>query len=294
LLFYALFQVLAALVESQEQLHPIMLQHMSWIEQLTATDSPSGAAALDLNATASRDSEQQQHHRQHHQQHTGLSGHSSNCRQWPAAAPGGAAAAETGMAAPLTHAGPGYALRLLASATPADVQQALNMTTDDMFQWMRQLFTTLAALLELACRPAAGDGIEAAGEQAGSSIAARHNADTDAWEPDSCVDQQLLGSHRHQQQRWQQLAACSSDAAAPAAPEGCCAAAGCTANDPFPAAVAAARRQIESCIDRCIMLSLLVLLYNPVVGYTVMASNLATGERAVGSHQHWVMVSERE
>jgi hypothetical protein len=235
----------------------------------------------------------QQHQEQqavHTQQHM-LASHSSACQpqQLASSAFNDTEAVRSGSLPqrPLVPGGTDYALRLLETATPQDVQQALLMTPDSMIQWYMQVFKALVTLIELA----------------------RRSAYDVAAAPDSSFDVSQLGTACGRGSSSATGGADAMHTAAPdthhqqqvcsASPEGSLA--GAAALQPRAAAdeasvsalratCTAARRQLEHYMDRFVLMSTLTQFHNPLVVWTLAASNLVTREATAAPPQHWLMV----
>jgi hypothetical protein len=281
-------QVLGDFISTQEQFIPFLQQHMDWIEQLTAANSQD--EALTAPAVHSRQQpssthqpQEQQPQQQQQQQQLGLHMLPASNITVGALPP-----------RPLVPAGLGYMLRLVASATPQDLQRALQMTVGDMRQWHVQLFHSFPSLLVLASRTELRQAEHTSQAPACSSGAAGHSA-AEGW-------QESAGSQQQQQQQQQPRGpadSCSADlyhnsSGAGAAPDAAAAAAaqsGFTFDTTEAAVEAAARQQLEACVDDFLRLSILLLFHNTTVPYMLAATNIATGVPAVGPPEHWLQVS---
>uniref|UniRef100_A0A383VFA3 Uncharacterized protein n=1 Tax=Tetradesmus obliquus TaxID=3088 RepID=A0A383VFA3_TETOB len=280
-----LLQVLAAVISQQEQLQPILLQHNIWIEQLACG-----------NAQQPHESEQAT---------------SADC--WPAAA----AAAVQHAAAAARHApnaatGSGYVLGLLASATREEVQQAVLTTPEQLRESYVDFFRVIAPLVELAWRSAETTAAAAEAGDASqpgcctASAAAGASKDVIASSKDAGVQRLSGQSSQSSINRCAAPtavagsdasgAAAAVDAEPPAAAAAAAAAAGCGACE-YPAGmqttVDAALAELHCRVDASLRFNALILLHNPLVIYSIAATNAATGEVAMAPPHHWLLGWDR-
>jgi hypothetical protein len=161
------------------------------------------------------------------------------------------------------------------------------MTPESMQELNIQLFKRLAALTELAARPA-------------------YDADVDAGDALTYKSDSLQGTNSSgdQQQQQQQVhnssngkAAHPASTAAPAVRVGAAsgtdpaASLGETSAASLRTAHAAALEHVEAYVDYANRLFILVQLHNPIALYAMAVNNLITNEPAVAPQQHWLMVS---
>jgi hypothetical protein len=179
---------------------------------------------------------------------------------------------------PPVASGTGYMLRILQSVTMQDVQQALLMTPESMQELNIQLFKRLAALTELAARPA-------------------YDADADAGNGDALTDNsdahQGINSSGDQQQQQQVHNSSNGEAAHPASTAAPAVRVGAASGtDPAASldetlaaslrtAHAAAFEHVEAYVNYANRLFILVQLHNPIALYAVAVNNLITNEPAV-------------
>jgi hypothetical protein len=273
-------QALSAFIQQQEQLQPIIQQQFEWAEQLIEADAHAAAAAAMPSAAPLLVQQQQQHV---------LASHTSSCQlQQPALhafTPAEAVQSGTLQQRPLVPGGTGYMMRLMESATPQDVQQALLMTPESMIQYYMQVFKALVTLIELARRPAydsdlgsGDDGVTHNGGLGSACSCCGADAVSEAMDAAAPDDQQ------QQQSSCAQGSAVAEAAAAPGNADTAAAASA------LRATCSAARQQLDFYMDHLVLMSTLTQFHNPLVMWTLAASNLVTRQPAAAPPQHWLMV----
>jgi hypothetical protein len=172
-------------------------------------------------------------------------------------------------------------LRVLQSVVMEDVQQALLVTAQSMQEFNVQLFKRLAALTELAARPAYDTDANAGAVPTDHSDALEQGTNTSS-------DQQQQQHQVHNSSKCE--AAATASTAAPAVRVGAA-----SLEDAAAASLRAAREaaleHVGAYLDYASRLFILVQLHNPVALYAAGAINLITSEPAVAPQQHWLMVS---
>jgi hypothetical protein len=176
----------------------------------------------------------------------------------------------------------------MESATPQDVQQALMMTPESMIQYYMQIFKALVTLIELARRPSydndndVGSGDVGETQRYGGACGC-----SDADVGSEAMDTAALDNQQRQQHQESSSPQASAAAAAAAAGDNADTA---TAASALRQTCTAARQQLEFYMDHFIRMSMLTQFHNPLVVWTLAASNLVTRQPAAAPPQHWLMV----
>jgi hypothetical protein len=283
--------VLSSYVRHQEQLHSTLQHQMTWYSQPAADSKQSAAAISDQAADKQQEQQQQLQQQGEHSQ--------------------AAAAAFASLPLPQQRervpAGPGYVVRLLASATPQDVQHVVQASAGSVQEFLVHVFRAITSVLELAKRswPAVDGRDVSLGCGSGTRNSNGHALDEQQQQQQqqpaggasssSSGSAESIGRSPGSADR-STSTTCDTDsgsaAAAVAAAAADCGDEDTRGLDALRAASAEARRELEWHVDHYLRTCALLMLHNPMALYAAGASNLVTREMAAAPPQHWLQVGQ--